>query len=449
MKFKKWISVLLISVLIMSVFSCYSNAVEPTVEDFTYEVVSGGISITGYIGTEEVINIEPSYSIGDSVYSVVQIGEYAFEGASITAVNLPDGLKKILEGAFYDCDSLLSVVIPKSVTTISDYAFDDCNNLTDITVLNAEASIGESAFGYYYSGRKYYLVENLVLRAPAVSTTEVYANENGIDFQVYVKKLKGDLNGDNLLDVRDLVRLKRILAGVFAAGNLNTDINGDTSLSAEDLVCTRILILFGEDNLLVHTVTFKDMNGNVIKKEQVAHGFAATAPDAPIESGYKFIGWSRDFKNVLRNISVTAEYESDTTPAFYVKNATAKAGDTGVVVEVVVKNNPGILGMTLTVDYDEDALTLKDATNGIALDGVLDLTKASVLKSGCNFVWDGVDLSDNQIKDGNVLTLKFDVSDSADKKAYPIKISYNNGDIIDADLNVITLEIENGQILVS
>ena len=59
---------------------------------------------------------------------------------------------------------------------------------------------------------------------------------------------------------------------------------------------------------VLYTVTFTDMNGEVLKKEDVFPGNGATAPDAPDVDGYYFKGWDNDFSFVTSDILVKAEY---------------------------------------------------------------------------------------------------------------------------------------------
>ena len=59
---------------------------------------------------------------------------------------IPEGVKKIREGTFSDCENLRSVTIPDSVTTIEKEAFKDCRSLTSITIPESVTFIGEGAF---------------------------------------------------------------------------------------------------------------------------------------------------------------------------------------------------------------------------------------------------------------------------------------------------------------
>ena len=131
-----------------------------------------------------------------------------------------------------------------------------------------------------------------------------------------------------------------------------------------------------------------------------------------------------------------------------VDKANASAGDKNVTVRIQVKDNPGVLGMRLSVSYDESVLTLTGASNGDAVSKVLTLTKAKTLHSGCNFVWDGIEIGTADIKDGTVLELQFQVSDSAAAGKYPITIRYNSDDIVDNDLQSLSPYIQNGYILI-
>ena len=67
----------------------------------------------------------------------------------------------------------------------------------------------------------------------------------------------------------------------------------------------------------MHTVTFKDWNGTVLKTQEVQHGGDAEAPADPTRMGYTFTGWDKAFTNVTADLVVTAQYEINTyTVAF-------------------------------------------------------------------------------------------------------------------------------------
>lgn len=134
-------------------------------------------------------------------------------------------------------------------------------------------------------------------------------------------------------------------------------------------------------------------------------------------------------------------------PAIVVNNVDAKKGE-NVQVSAIINNNPGILGMTLIAYYDETYCTLESVDIGDAFAGILDLTTSKTLNSGVKFVWDGIDIADDQIKDGTVVLMNFHVADNAPEGKIPITLKCYDGDAVDKNLVNVPLQIESGSITV-
>lgn len=140
-----------------------------------------------------------------------------------------------------------------------------------------------------------------------------------------------------------------------------------------------------------------------------------------------------------------AETQSD--GVITVGTAYGKPG-TSVSVDLEIKNNPGILGMTLKLEYDESKATLVSVENGDALSHMT-FTTPKDLKSGCQLPWDAENVTDEDITDGVIATLTFEILDTTqENEDISIRLSYDTGAIIDGDMNPLPISLENGVIQV-
>lgn len=116
-----------------------------------------------------------------------------------------------------------------------------------------------------------------------------------------------------------------------------------------------------------------------------------------------------------------------------------------VSVDVLIENNPGILGATLEFSYAEE-LTLVSATAGEAFSYLI-MTKPAKLQSPCRFTWDGTDCSQEDLKDGIILTLNFTVAEDVElEKALAITVNVPDGDIYDSNLKYVEVTTKNGSV---
>ncbi len=155
--------------------------------------------------------------------------------------------------------------------------------------------------------------------------------------------------------------------------------------------------------------------------------------------------------NISANGNSVSSSETESNngyPLISINDVSAKVGDE-IQVSITLKNNPGILGMALATYYDEANLTLQSVENGEAFKDVLDLTTSQTLASGSRFLWDGIDISENDIKDGTVLIMNFKINNGAQAGKYPITLKYSDGDIVDKNLTSISPQIENGYITIN
>lgn len=200
-----------------------------------------------------------------------------------------------------------------------------------------------------------------------------------------------------------------------------------------------------EPTPVIYTVTFVDYDGTQLSTQTVEKGNAAVAPSDPTREGYLFFGWDSLFDNIESNTVITATYTKITQPTLIVSSVTAKAGDI-VTITLSVVNNPGIMNAVLKLTFDDKVLTIIAAENGTALSSST-LTKPKYFVSGCNFVYDGLDISNTD--NGIIITFTIKIPESAESgTVYDITISYVPGDICNGDLEEVTLDVINGTITI-
>lgn len=74
------------------------------------------------------------------------LGDYCFQGSSISSVVIPRTITSIGEYAFCNCALLTSVTIDNGVANIGSQAFRDCPTLTSIIIPNSVINIGQNVF---------------------------------------------------------------------------------------------------------------------------------------------------------------------------------------------------------------------------------------------------------------------------------------------------------------
>lgn len=79
--------------------------------------------------------------------SIETISDYAFRDSDrITELRVPEGVKTLRDGAFFNCTALISIRLPKSLAAICGYAFGGCTQLSEIVIPDGVKSIGIGAF---------------------------------------------------------------------------------------------------------------------------------------------------------------------------------------------------------------------------------------------------------------------------------------------------------------
>jgi hypothetical protein len=101
-----------------------------TSDGLVYSINSGAITITGYTGTGGAVTI-PSTIDGNPVTNV---DDFAFSGAHLTSISVPNGITALGLYSFEFCVGLTGVTVPASVTSVGVGAFYGCSAMTAIFV---------------------------------------------------------------------------------------------------------------------------------------------------------------------------------------------------------------------------------------------------------------------------------------------------------------------------
>ena len=153
---------------------------------------------------------------------------------------------------------------------------------------------------------------------------------------------------------------------------------------------------------------------------------------------FKIISCTVIFSMVLSTLIVFAQ----ATPKIIVEQINADAGGS-ISVPIRIENNTGICGATVAVEYDKN-LVLTAVEKGTALTTLTMTNPGKLSANPINIGWDGMDAD---CSNGVIATLIFTVPDISG--TYNINISYEDGDIVDGNLDPITLDIQNGGITIS
>lgn len=140
-------------------------------EDLRNVTISEGIST---IEQEAFFNC-PNLSKVKIPDTVTTIGELAF--AMCTSLEEIDlgGVEVLENNLFYGCEYLEAVTVPASVYRMSDHVFYDCVSLETVNISSQTVDFGEEIF----TG-----VEKVKIVAPEGSQAQVFANAEGIGFEI-------------------------------------------------------------------------------------------------------------------------------------------------------------------------------------------------------------------------------------------------------------------------
>ena len=112
-----------------------------------------------------------------------------------------------------------------------------------------------------------------------------------------------------------------------------------------------------------------------------------------------------------------------------------------VIVPITIKNNPGIMAVTISITYDSSSLEYVEFYKGDILKDYM--VVAHPTKNLIRFVCCE---TKDRTNDGTLLSLKFNIAKDAKAKLHKIDIAYNKGDFCNWDLNKLMPNVTPGGI---
>lgn len=110
-----------------------------------YEITGEStVAVVDYNGDATSVVIPESFTIGEKVYTVSEIANYAFAGKGITSIEIPKTVLGVGIGAFKGCEQLTSVTLVEGLVRISEMAFEN-TAITELVVPDSVTAIGQSA----------------------------------------------------------------------------------------------------------------------------------------------------------------------------------------------------------------------------------------------------------------------------------------------------------------
>ncbi len=181
------------------------------------------------------VNIPDNVSIvGDCVFGgcdslasvtigkgVTTIDKWAFSGCAFTSIIIPDSVTTIIGTAFNKCTALTDIKLSKNLTSIGDSAFPYCTSLTSLTIPDSIQTIGKNVF----TG-----CDKLTLYCNIGNASEVLTTAG------YEHKCFGDFDNDKKLSITDAVEMRRALMGDLEYDEIMANYNQDENFDARDLV---------------------------------------------------------------------------------------------------------------------------------------------------------------------------------------------------------------------
>lgn len=397
---------------------------------------------------------------------VVTIGESAFKNCvSLSEISIPETVAQIGEYAFYGCIALKDVLIPRKVSKIGIYAYSNCAGLETFTVKSFACELN-SSFLSATTVANFYGCKN--------STIGQWATKNKKMFIAI-----GHEPGEHIDGTNNEVYCA-VCGQQYKLGENETESRRETTTDAEEMS------EFSESESITSQSESEEkttrQTTNVLEVPIKPIGLMLTidvncyfswtmSNDAESYNVYinnNFIGTTvsgnynipKSYLSNVGNYTVSVEAVNQAgvserasikhmvkaPPAnIYADNVQGNAGEQ-VTIPVYIKNNTGIMGISIKLSYDSEILLPQKVTAGSVLaSGQINDNIETATESEVEIYWAS---SENVNSDGCLFYVTFNVLEEAEGESY-IKMSYlpqntfdQNWVDVDLDCRDITVNVQ-------
>ena len=412
-----------------------SNATEKLVwssDNKTVATVDNAGNVTAI--SEGITNITAKSESGDVQAScVVYINNVVDENAPAITV---ESIEETKNGDTFDVN--ISLKNNPGITSMR-LALNYNTSVMELTNVEDLGMLGDSLHSEDYSGSEYVLYWD-----NGTSKTNFTVNENiatltfavkdtvkSGDYPITINYSSQDIINSDILPVSFDVVNGFVTVKAFTYGDVNSDESVDTMDSAylSRHIARWSGITINSDAADVN----KDKKTNVLDSA-ILKRHIANWPDYGTLPYY----------SPAKLFSTTNKAE-ELSPIISVSDAKGQSGKT-VDVTISIKDNPGIVNMRLDVDYDKEALVLTKVTDSGLLPGEVHSNVLTDMPY-CLY-WDNGASKTDYTANGDLVKLTFEVKENAACGNYPITVSYkyDEPDIINASLEPVKVDINNGTI---
>ena len=149
-----------------------------------------------------------------------------------------------------------------------------------------------------------------------------------------------------------------------------------------------------------------------------------------------------------RTENIVPREEEITGLTIRAKSVTVDKGTGEVQVDVEILNNPGVMTATIVVEVNDEVIGFKRAEKTGYPGLYMTAPGSRQTESPYNFLFDGMELTDDDRVDGTLFTITFTIKDPDAIGTFDIELSYVDGDITDENYEPLDVNMINGSITI-